>query len=78
MAKRTDPTPATPITRDDLQRGFAGVQQGFKQQVDDRRSTIMSVVGGIGLVVVIVIFLLGRRSGKKAAVCKQCQRPLSS
>jgi hypothetical protein len=77
MAKRKDPppsTPSTPITPDDLQRGFAGIQQGFKQQVDDRKSTIVSVAGGIGLVVVIVIFLLGRRSGKKTTTFVEIRR----
>ena len=74
MAKRPEPTPTTPITRDDLQRGFAGIQQGFKEQVDDRKTTIMSVVGGLGLLVVVIVFLLGRRSGKKKTTFVEIRR----
>ena len=74
MAAKPDPTPDRPITRDDLQRSFAGIQQGFKKQVDDRKSTIMSIAGGVGLVVVIIIFLLGRRSGKKKTTYVEIRR----
>ncbi len=74
MAKRRDAGPTTPITKDDLQRGFAGIQQGFKQQVDDRKSTITSIVGGVGLLVVVIVFLLGRRSGKKKSTYVEIRR----
>ena len=74
MAKKPDPMPDRPITRDDLQRSFAGIQQGFKKQVDDRKSTIMTVVGGVSLVVVVIVFLLGRRSGKKKTTYVEIRR----
>jgi hypothetical protein len=74
MAKRPEPAPTTPISRDDLERGFAGIQQGFKKQVDDRKSTIMSIAGGVGLVVVLIVFLLGRRSGKKKTTFVEIRR----
>ena len=74
MAKKPDPTPDRPITRDDLQRGFAGIQQGFKKQVDDRKQTIMTVIGGVSLAVVIIVFLLGRRSGKKKTTYVEIRR----
>jgi len=74
MAKRTEPTPSRPITRDDLQRGFAGVQQGFRQQIEDRRSAVLTIAGGIGFVVVAVIFLLGRRSGRRKTTFVEIRR----
>lgn len=74
MAKRREPESSTPITRDDLQRGFAGIQQGFKKQVDDRKTTIMSIAGGVGLLFVVVVFLLGRRSGKKKTTFVEIRR----
>ena len=74
MAKKPDPAPDRTITRDDLQRGFAGIQQGFKKQVDDRKSTIMTVVGGVSLAIVIIVFLLGRRSGKKKTTYVEIRR----
>jgi hypothetical protein len=74
MAKRRDPAPATPVTRDDLQRGFAGIQRSFQKQVDERKSTIVSVVAGVGFVVVVIVFLLGRRSGKKKSTFVEIRR----
>jgi len=74
MAKKPEPGLDAPITRDDLQRGFTSLQQGFKKQVDDRKSTIMTVVGGVGLFVVVIVFLLGRRSGKKKTTFVEIRR----
>jgi hypothetical protein len=74
MAKRPEPAPDRPVTRDDLQRGFAGVQRSFQRQVEDRKSTIVSVVAGIGAVVVVIVFLLGRRSGKKKSTFVEIRR----
>jgi hypothetical protein len=74
MAKRPETAPAKPITRDDLERGFAGIQRGLKKQVDDRKSTLVSVVGGVGLLFVVIVFLLGRRSGKKKTTFVEIRR----
>jgi hypothetical protein len=74
MAKRRDPEPAKPVTRDDLERGFAGIQQGLKQQVDDRRSVVVSIAGGLGLFLIVIVFLLGRRSGKKKTTFVEIRR----
>jgi len=75
MARPPEPTTTpTPITRDDLQRGFAGIQQGFKRQVDDRKQTVITIAGGVGLLVVVIVFLLGRRSGKKKTTFVEIRR----
>jgi hypothetical protein len=76
MARRPEPptTPSTPITRDDLQRGFAGIQRGFKKEIDDRKSTLIAVAGGVGLVVIVIVFLLGRRSGNKKSTFVEIRR----
>ena len=74
MAKRPASQPTTPITRTDLERGFAGIQQSFQQQVEARKSTLVTIAGGVGLVVVIVVFLLGRRSGKKKTTFVEIRR----
>jgi len=74
MAKRRKPRPSRPITPHDLERGFAGVQQGFRQQIEDRRSAVLTIAGGIGFVVVAVIFLLGRRSGRRKTTFVEIRR----
>jgi hypothetical protein len=74
MAKSPDPAPTTPITRDDLERGFLNIQQGVRRQVDDRRSTVLMIGGGLALLLVTVVFLLGRRSGKKKTTFVEIRR----
>ncbi len=74
MAKAAAPERTTPITRDDLERGFLNIQKGVRRQVDDRKSTIMTVAGGVGLVLVVIIFLLGRRSGRKKTTFVEIRR----
>jgi hypothetical protein len=75
MAKRTPPPPEpTPITRDDLERGFRNIQRGVRREIDDRKSMILTVAGGVGLVLVVVVFLLGRRSGKKKTTFVEIRR----
>ena len=75
MARRAaTPPPTRHVTRDDLERGFLNIQRGVKNEVDDRRSTLLTIVGGVGVAVVIVIFLLGRRSGKKKTTYVEIRR----
>ena len=74
MAKRHEAAPTKPITRDDLERGFAGIQQGLQRQVDERKSTVMTIAGGVGLLLVVIVFLLGRRSGKKKTTFVEIRR----
>ena len=75
MAKEaTSTTPDKPITRDDLERGFRNIQDGVKKQVEDRKSTIVTVATGVGVVLAVIIFLLGRRSGKKKTTYVEIRR----
>ncbi|CAN5651178.1 hypothetical protein BH24ACT5_BH24ACT5_31260 [soil metagenome] len=70
----SDPTPATKITRDDLQRQFATIQERIQGQVDDRKSTIKAVAGVGAVVLALVLFMLGRRSGKKKTTLVEIRR----
>ena len=74
MAKATDPAPSKPVTRDDLEKGFAGIQHGLKRQVDDKKPTILTIGGGVGLLLVVIVFLMGRRSGKKKTTFVEIRR----
>lgn len=73
MAKRTPPPP-TNISRDDLEQRFRQLQDGVRGQVDDRKSTFLTAAGIGGLLVVLVIFMLGRRSGKKKTTYVEIRR----
>ena len=74
MAKRATPEPERTVTRDDLQRGFQSLQDELQREVTDRKSTIMAVAGGAGLLVLVIVFLLGRRSGKKKTTFVEIRR----
>jgi hypothetical protein len=73
MAKRTPPPP-TNVTRDDLEQRFRQLQEGVRGQVDDRRNTFFTAAGIGGLLIVLVIFMLGRRSGKKKTTYVEIRR----
>ena len=75
MAKKSKvPPPAAPVTRDDLEQRFRALQDGVRGQVEDRKSTFLTAAGLIGLLIVLVIFLLGRRSGKKKTTYVEIRR----
>jgi hypothetical protein len=74
MAKPPDPVVQTPITRDDLERRFQALQDGVRGQVDDKKSTFMSAAGIGGLLIVVIIFMLGKRAGKKKTTFVEIRR----
>ncbi|MET0325210.1 MAG: hypothetical protein ABW219_08310 [Ilumatobacteraceae bacterium] len=75
MAKRTKvPPQPTTVSRDDLEQRFRALQDGVRGQVDDRKSTFLTAAGIIGLLVVLIIFLAGRRSGKKKTTYVEIRR----
>jgi hypothetical protein len=73
MAKRPEPPPQK-VTRDDLEQRFRALQDGVRNQVDDRKSTFMTAAGIGGLAIVLLIFLLGRRSGRKKTTYVEIRR----
>ncbi|MFV0308892.1 MAG: hypothetical protein ACK5OX_14245 [Desertimonas sp.] len=64
----------TPITRDDLERNFRSLQQGVQGRVDDKKPSLLAIGGGIGLVLALLIFFLGKRSGKKKTTLVEIRR----
>ncbi len=64
----------TRISRDDLEAKLSALQTGFETKVLDRKKTIMTVGAGVGLAVVILFFLLGKRSGTKKTTIVEIRR----
>lgn len=62
------------ITRDDLQEALAGVQHSVVGRVEEKTQALRSglVVGG--LIVLAIVFLLGRRSGRKKTTLVEIRR----
>jgi hypothetical protein len=65
MAKHATAIPPKKVTRDDLERGFRGLQGEVKEKVDEQRSKLVMVATVGGMIVVLLVFLFGRRSGRK-------------
>ena len=62
------------ISRDDIEAKLSNLQTGFGRKIADRKKTLMTVGAGVGLVVVIVFFLLGRRTGAKNTTIVEIRR----
>ena len=72
MAKRA---PATEkITRDDLEATFAGLQSGIKGKVESKKSTLITVAGVGAVVLMLIVFMLGKRSGKRKTTLVEIRR----
>jgi hypothetical protein len=66
-------TPAH-ISRDDLERKLRAFQGEIKGAVDNQRNNLMVAAGVVGVIVVLVFFLLGRRSGKRKSTIVEIRR----
>ena len=62
------------ISRNDLEAKLSDLQTGFGRKIADRKKTLITVGAGVGLAIVIVFFLLGRRSGAKKTTIVEIRR----
>ena len=73
MNKTRTSTPSH-ISRDDLENKLRALQGEIKGAVDNQRTNLMAAAGVVGLILVIVVFVLGRRSGKKKSTIVEIRR----
>ncbi len=71
MSKTAAPTKITPADLENKLRAFQGHVQG---KMDDKKSTLMAVGVGLGTFMLILFFVLGRRSGKKKTTFVEIRR----
>jgi hypothetical protein len=62
------------ISRDDLERKLRAFQGDIKGAVDSQRNNLIVAAGVFGLILVVIFFLLGRRSGKKKSTIVEIRR----
>ena len=65
---------ARTTSKDDLQETLQGFQDGLRGAVEDRRQTPVTVGAAIGVAVVVVAFLLGRRVGRRRTTFVEIRR----
>jgi hypothetical protein len=62
------------ITRDDLEAQFRQLQENVQRSVDDKKSAILSA-GVVGTFLVLtIVFLLGRRRGRRKTTMVEIRR----
>lgn len=74
MAKDTATAATEKITPQDIENKLKALQGDVKSKVDDKKSTIGAIVAGGGLALLILFFLLGKRSGKKRSAIVEIRR----
>ena len=62
------------ISREDIESTLRVLQGDVQGKVDDRRSTLLAVAGGVGVVLVVAFYLMGRRSGKRRSTVVEIRR----
>ena len=53
------------ITRDEREQRFRALQDDLRGKASDRKDRIVTVVAGAAVALVVVSYLLGRRSGRR-------------
>lgn len=74
MAKTIEPETPSKITPDDLRQKLQSFQGDIQGKVDDQKTSIATVAGGVGMALMIIMFLLGKRSGKKKSAIVEIRR----
>lgn len=62
------------ITRDDLEAKFRALQDDVQGKVMDKRQTLMAAGSAVAVLVVLIVFFLGKRSGRKKTTFVEIRR----
>ena len=73
MAKAA-PASGQRITRDDLEQRFSALQGELKGKVASRKQTLVTGAGVVAVVVLLIVFLVGKRSGKRKTTLVEIRR----
>ena len=67
-------TRTTRITPQDLQNKLQAFQDGIQGKVDEKRNTLVTAGATAGLLLLLIFFLLGKRSGKRKTTIVEIKR----
>lgn len=62
------------ITPQDLQSKLQAFQDGIQGKVDEKRNTLVTAGASAGLLLLVIFFLLGKRSGKRKTTIVEIKR----
>jgi hypothetical protein len=75
MASRSSKRAAnTTISRDDLEQKFRGLQNNIRGAADERKQSALATGAGFAAVLLVIFFLLGKRSGRKKTTVVEIRR----
>jgi hypothetical protein len=55
------------ITRDDLESKFRALQADIQGRAADKKQSVIAIGSAVATVIVLVAYLMGRRSGRRRA-----------
>ncbi len=70
MANTTDEK----ITPQDLENKLRALQGEVQGRVDEKKTSIIGVAAGAGVVLMLIMFFLGKRAGKKRSAVVEIRR----
>ena len=62
------------ISRADLESKFREVQHDLQGRLDDKKQGIVAVATAVGVVLMVVMYLVGRRSGRRKTTFVEIRR----
>jgi hypothetical protein len=62
------------VTRDDIEAKLRAIQTDVVDRVESKRSTVLTGVGVAALLLLIIVYLLGRRTGKRKTTIVEIRR----
>ena len=62
------------ITRDDLEAGIRNLQGEAQSRVEDKKKTAITIGVVAAVVLLLVVFLIGKRSGRKKTTLVEIRR----
>ena len=62
------------VSKEDLRNTLQSFQDGRRGQVDDRRSLIVTTGIVLGIALVVMAYLLGRRGGRRRSTLVELRR----
>ena len=65
---------STQISEDDLRHKFSALQDEVQGKVDDQKTSIAAGAAALGVVLLLVMFMLGKRAGKKKSAIVEIRR----
>ena len=62
------------VTRDDIEAKLREIQSDVTERVESKRNTLLTGAGIAAVVIVVLVYLLGRRAGKRKTTIVEIRR----